>query len=433
MGMARGSAWLVVAVVLVGCGGDDPSAAGAGGAGATVNTGGASTTTTSSVGGQGGAGGGALLPDGSWEAPFLIDALPFSTTATTEGAIASSADAYWPCAPETSEPGPEVVYQLEVATAGWLWARLDDVPGDSVDVDVHLLGAPSPDACITRDDSWLGAPVQPGTHWIVVDTWGDASAAGEYELEVDLVVSATNDCLSSPIACDGMLPPFVNLDDREAVGDAGCLPGMTRVEDFCVDRYEAIVVALGDDGWTPHSPYAHPDAGATLMALSIEGMVPQGHISQLQAADACMMAGKRLCTDVEWLRACRGPAGTTYPYGDMLEAGRCNEARDCHPVVQLFESSEPWVWSELGHPCVSQLPEGLAPSGDYSTCTSAEGAMDMMGNLHEWTADPAGTFRGGFYVDTVINGSGCLYATTAHDVAHHDYSTGFRCCGDAVQ
>jgi formylglycine-generating enzyme required for sulfatase activity len=56
--------------------------------------------------------------------------------------------------------------------------------------------------------------------------------------------------------------------------------------------------------------------------------------------------------------------------------------------------------------------------------------LDLMGNLHEWTADPAGTFRGGFYVDTVRNGPGCLYRTTAHDVGHRDYSTGFRCCAD---
>ena len=45
-------------------------------------------------------------------------------------------------------------------------------------------------------------------------------------------------------------------------------------------------------------------------------------------------------------------------------------------------------------------------------------------------ADPAGTFRGGFYVDTVRNGDGCLYRTTAHDRGHWDYSTGFRCCAD---
>ena len=57
--------------------------------------------------------------------------------------------------------------------------------------------------------------------------------------------------------------------------------------------------------------------------------------------------------------------------------------------------------------------------------------LDMMGNLHEWTANPAGTFRGGFYVDTTVNGEGCLYDTTAHDVLHWDYSTGFRCCADA--
>ena len=37
---------------------------------------------------------------------------------------------------------------------------------------------------------------------------------------------------------------------------------------------------------------------------------------------------------------------------------------------------------------------------------------------------------GGFYVDTQINGNGCLYATTAHDTGHWDYSTGFRCCAD---
>jgi hypothetical protein len=54
----------------------------------------------------------------------------------------------------------------------------------------------------------------------------------------------------------------------------------------------------------------------------------------------------------------------------------------------------------------------------------------MVGNLHEWTSDPYGTFQGGYYLDTQINGEGCAYRTTAHDFDYHDYSTGFRCCGD---
>jgi len=77
---------------------------------------------------------------------------------------------------------------------------------------------------------------------------------------------------------------------------------------------------------------------------------------------------------------------------------------------------------------LNQLPDGLARTGDHPACESAEGVLDLMGNLHEWTADPAGTFRGGFFDDTTINGNGCLYRTTAHDVNHWDYSTGFRCC-----
>ena len=57
--------------------------------------------------------------------------------------------------------------------------------------------------------------------------------------------------------------------------------------------------------------------------------------------------------------------------------------------------------------------------------------FDLHGNLHEWVVDADGTFRGGFYVDVLINGPGCTYATTAHTSTYHDYSTGFRCCRDA--
>jgi len=76
--------------------------------------------------------------------------------------------------------------------------------------------------------------------------------------------------------------------------------------------------------------------------------------------------------------------------------------------------------------------QGAQVNSSYAACASDDGVWDMMGNLHEWTADPAGTFRGGYYVDTVLNGNGCLYATTAHDTSYWDYSTGFRCCAPAI-
>jgi hypothetical protein len=103
-----------------------------------------------------------------------------------------------------------------------------------------------------------------------------------------------------------------------------------------------------------------------------------------------------------------------------------------HPAVELYGTSASWIYSKLDNACLNQLPNSLAVTGSYPGCVSAEGVWDLVGNLHEWTADPAGTFRGGFYVDTKLNGPGCLYATTAHDSSHWDYSTGFRCCADPL-
>jgi len=218
----------------------------------------------------------------------------------------------------------------------------------------------------------------------------------------------------------------------EAPGIGGCPPGMLAIRDdvlggFCVDRYEASLVTLSGETW---SPYVHPD-GTPLRAVSVAGAIPQAYVDAVSAADACANGGKRLCTDAEWLRACRGPDDSVYPYGDELAVGACNDHRDVHPAVQYFGTSDAWIWSALGNACIDQLPGTVAPAGSFGDCATVEGALDMVGNLHEWTADPNGTFRGGFYVDTVLNGPGCLYATTAHDVLHWDYSTGFRCCADA--
>jgi hypothetical protein len=239
-------------------------------------------------------------------------------------------------------------------------------------------------------------------------------------------------CCTDPAdACDEAASPTPNDGLAEVQWDPACPAGMIAVEEFCVDVFEASLVLLDDGGeeigtW---SPYRNP-ASERVKAVSIEGAVPQAYISGLQAAAACGEAGKALCTDTQWLRACQGPGGDTFPYGDTLQPGACNDSRDTHPAIEYFGTDASWIWSELGNPCIDQIPDSLHVTGQHVACATAEGAYDMMGNLHEWTADPAGTFRGGFYADTAINGPGCLYATTAHDTSHWDYSTGFRCCAE---
>jgi sulfatase modifying factor 1 len=233
-------------------------------------------------------------------------------------------------------------------------------------------------------------------------------------------------CTRPEEACDPSAAPAPNAGLVEAALDARCPDGMVFAGTFCVDAFEAALVQADGRPW---SPFVNP--GATpVRAVSLAYAVPQGYISGTQAGAACVAAGKRLCTDAEWLAACQGPAGQTYPYGASREDGRCNDARAQHPAIEYFGTADPSVFQMLGNACLNQLPGGLALTAQYGRCESPVGAFDMMGNLHEWTADPAGTFRGGFYVDTRINGSGCLYRTTAHDVSYWDYSTGFRCCAD---
>lgn len=359
---------------------------------------------------------------GTWDDPIPVATWPFVHHGDTTLAPAI-VDAYG-CAPATDESGGEVVYALDLDAPARLTVTVSDLAGDGVDVDVHLLSAPDAAACLARSNVSLTATVPAGPAWVVVDTWADAGVPlpGPYTLSIDR--EGADDC-SAGVACPAV-PPAPAALPPEPPGLGGCPPGMARVEAYCVDRWEAALV--DDASGAPLSPYAHPPAGAR--AVSVPGAVPQAYVSGTQAAAACAAAGKRLCTDAEWLRACKGPAGDPYPYGPAAWAGFCNDARACHPAIQTFGTTEPWIWSSLGDPCIAQQPWGLAPAGAYEACESAEGLFDLVGNLHEWTADPAGTFRGGFYVDTVINGKGCAYVTTAHDVGHWDYSTGFRCCAD---
>ena len=98
-------------------------------------------------------------------------------------------------------------------------------------------------------------------------------------------------------------------------------------------------------------------------------------------------------------------------------------------------SVDPGVWAKLNDPALGQVDGALSKTGEHAECVNGFGAFDMVGNLHEWVAtDPAaihGTFAGGYYLDSTLNGDGCNYRTVAHAHEYHDYSTGFRCCSGA--
>jgi len=202
---------------------------------------------------------------------------------------------------------------------------------------------------------------------------------------------------------------------------------MARVGAGCVDKYEASLVAIDETGnESPWSPYEAPN-GHRVRAVSRANVVPQAHISMVEAKRACSASGKRLCGAVEWKQACKGPEATRYPYGNARVPGACVDTHRTSPMAVLHEGEH--TARTMNDPLANQQANTVEPTGSSLDCTNGYGVHDMVGNVHEWTDD--GSFRGGYYLDTTENGEGCDYRTTAHAPEYYDYSTGFRCCADA--
>jgi eukaryotic-like serine/threonine-protein kinase len=186
----------------------------------------------------------------------------------------------------------------------------------------------------------------------------------------------------------------------------------------------------------PVHPWHRPQAKVQLGAYCMDryeypnqaGVKPRANVGWDEAARLCAAAGRRLCTEDEWERACRGPNGQTYVYGDTRDARRCNT-----PI----EGSGP-----------GPNPPPLAASGAHEGCVSAEGVYDLNGNLSEWVSDPwTGqpepfnrkavpdaegwrAMRGGTMWNQTFYGQDCL-SRHGHARAFQNMDDGFRCCAEA--
>jgi sulfatase modifying factor 1 len=241
-----------------------------------------------------------------------------------------------------------------------------------------------------------------------------------------------------PLRDDTPLEMLLGEGDRPLMNNGLCPPDMASIDDrYCVDRFEGSLLEILPNGEErPFSSY-EPLEGHIVRAVSESQVFPRGYISGNQAEEACGRSGKRLCKPAEWRNACMGPKHQTYGYGAKSEPGRCNDhGRSPMGVLYAGENlgeRNAWAWDRMNNAELNQVEGTLAKAGSHDGCTNDYGVYDMVGNLHEWVADPEGTFQGGYYLDTQINGEGCTYVTTAHAAWYHDYSTGFRCCSDVAQ
>ncbi len=156
--------------------------------------------------------------------------------------------------------------------------------------------------------------------------------------------------------------------------------GMVHVGDVFIDKYE------------------HPNR---------EGQLPTTEVDYAGAVQLCERAGKRLCTEQEWERACRGQAGLAFPWGDKLEKDRC-------------------VTRTKG-------VKGASKSGAKARCVGPAGVFDLTGNVAEWTSSP---LRDGAE-QRVIRGGSFAQSDAQLSCTARDYQLpglggskhlGLRCC-----
>jgi formylglycine-generating enzyme len=140
------------------------------------------------------------------------------------------------------------------------------------------------------------------------------------------------------------------------------------------------------------------------------GAIPTTNVSRDEAAQLCESAGKRLCTELEWERACKGPDNTTYEYGDAYRAATCGTG-------------------------VTAEEAARRPSGERAQCKSAFGVADMHGGVWQWTSSPwgrgakdenLGTLRGGNAIAGELVGR-CANAL-GRPASRKAPTMGFRCC-----
>ena len=232
-------------------------------------------------------------------------------------------------------------------------------------------------------------------------------------------------------------------EEESTIVECPGYPEMVLVDDFCIDRWEAVAMEYEDCGGTAYGqneddfPEEFPrcvDCGEgdengvcegeggfcpydgergeqtkAIYACSIENVLPSRYITWFRARKACLNSDKRLCSMDEWIRACEGPEQRVFPYGDTFIEESCHT-----------DTTEP------------------IETGQYNECVSQEGVVDQIGNLAEWSAT---TFIPG---SADFNILGCYWSCTypdhlscnPNDPTLHNKSytrweyIGFRCCKD---
>jgi hypothetical protein len=156
--------------------------------------------------------------------PIPVSDLPFADERdSADLAQGGSYFNFYSCAEDLPLWGREFVYQVEICHVGELTAGVTG-DGDGVDNDVQILSALSEDACLARDDEVVSLAVEPGTYFVVVDTYVDNGVlrGGPFALALEGIGIPSPQCEPSQVCYGGeCVETMLVFDGSQGGPDAG--------------------------------------------------------------------------------------------------------------------------------------------------------------------------------------------------------------------
>jgi len=116
---------------------------------------------------------------------------------------------------------------------------------------------------------------------------------------------------------------------------------------------------------------------------------PIVNVTWHDAAAYAGWVGERLPTEMEWEKAARGTDGRKYPWGSQWPTAGSGNFGD-EALTREDPESASWCFLVGNSPPLMGYDDGYAhtaPVGSFPRGASPYGALDMAGNVWEWTAD----------------------------------------------
>lgn len=290
-------------------------------------------------------------------------------------------------------------------------------------------------AKLSEDVVWR-KPVRRSRPWVVLASAVATFAVGliAYNVFWDAPIPWKPQFIAPKQCPEGMVhvqAGMFQMGSPDGEGDADEHPQhAVTLSGYCIDRtevtvkaYEACVtakecsVATPTVMWTGDSKYEKKRSQNCNRDNQPDH--PMNCVDWDQSAAYCKWAKKRLPTEAEWEYAARGSEGRDYPWGNNKPSEALLNACGTECVAMAKRDlKEDWI--PMYH--ASDSWKTTAPVGSLIAGKSPFGALDMAGNVSEWTADWYGEYEAS--PQTNPQGAKAKFGPVFRGGAWNDYQAG---------